>query len=221
MEHKFSLLKTLLESPPDFGNREMITMAPITFSYSEETVKREFDIVSNFYISNQQYWVIIKKNRSFAAVGYFGNPPENKAEVRLIVVAQADFKDTLELSFFNELDVDAKNVRQIDGVEVYDNKKMSGIGSRFYFALAQYGFVVISDNFQYLGGKALWKKIAASANREKCAVFVIDEGVPFSDESGDLIRYDGANISDDQLWSTQDAQVADRKKNVLFVLKKI
>ena len=109
MKHKFPTLKSLLEGPPDFGDREMITMKPLTLSYSEETIKREFDIVANFDTGGQKYWVIIKRDRSFAVVGYFGNLPEDKTEFRLIIIAKADFKDALELSFFNEIDVSAKN----------------------------------------------------------------------------------------------------------------
>ena len=220
MKHKFPTLKSLLEGPPDFGNREMITLKPMTFSYSEETVKREFDIVAHFDISNQKYWVIIKRDRSFAVVGYFGNLPEDNTAFRLIIIAKADFKEDLELSFFNEIDIKKNNALQIDGVEVYDSRKMGGIGSRFYFALAQYGFVVISDNFQYLGGKALWKKIASRAKQENCSVFVIDDGEPLTDENGNLIEYDGSNLDDDELWATTDVPVNERKKYVLFVLKK-
>lgn len=220
MKHKSPTLKSLLEGPPDFGDREMITMKPLTLSYSEETIKREFDIVANFDTGGQKYWVIIKRDRSFAVVGYFGNLPEDKTEFRLIIIAKADFKDDLELSFFNEIDVSAKNALQIDGVEVYDTKKMSGIGSRFYFALAKYGFVIISDNFQYLGGKALWKKIASKADSENCSVYVINEGEPLTDRDGDLINYDGSNLDDDELWATIDVPVNDRKKYVLFILKK-
>lgn len=109
---------------------------------------------------------------------------------------------------------------QVDGVEVYDAIKARGIGSQFYFALAQYGFVIISDNFQYLGGKALWKKIASKSTSEKCSVYVIDEGEPVTDEDDNLIEYNGSNLDDDELWATTDVPINDRKKYVLFVLKK-
>lgn len=219
MKHKFPTLKSLLEGPPDFGDREMPAMTHKINSYSLDTINREFDVVKKFTL-DKEFWVLIKKNRNFAVVGFLNSRNSAYDDPGFEIVCHLDFKSDLELSFFNEIDVSAKNALQVDGVEVYDAIKMRGIGSQFYFALAKYGFVIISDNFQYLGGKALWKKIASKADSENCAVYVINEGEPLTDEDGDLINYDGNNLDDDELWAPIDVPVNDRKKYVLFILKK-
>lgn len=64
------------------------------------------------------------------------------------------------------------------------------------------------------------EKIASKAHVENCSVYVINEGEPLTDEDGDLINYDGSNLDDDELWATTDVPVKDRKKYVLFILKK-
>ena len=135
MKHKFLTLKSLLEGPPDFGNREMPAMTHKINSYSLATITREFDIVKKF-ILNDEYWVLIKKNRAFAVVGFLNSRNSANDDPGFEIICHLDFKSTLELSFFNEIDISKNNALQVDGVEVYDAIKARGIGSQFLFRIS-------------------------------------------------------------------------------------
>ena len=212
-------LSALLESPPDFGNREMPVFTSKFNTYSMDTVERDFDIISKIDSGDIEYWVILRKNRLLACVGHLGSRDKVKDEPGFVVMAQLELKPKPDLSFFKDIEVIAKNVLQVDGVVVYDSMKTYGLGAKFYLALAKHGFVIISDTFQYLGGKALWKKLGRTASENSCTVYVVDDGEPLMDENENLIEYDGANIDDGELWATEDVPVKDRKKYTLFVLK--
>ena len=210
-------LSQLLEAPPDFGNREISTFGSSFGTYSTETIDREFEIIARVKREDSEYWVLLKKNKSFAVLGYLVKRDETEVGVK--IVGQIDFKADLDLSFFTDIKIKAPNELQVDGVEIQDKKRMANFGTSLYFALAQFGYVLISDTFHYIGGQALWKRVAKDAARENCAVLVIGDGEPLMAD-GEPIEYNGQNIPDSELWAGTDVPVKERKRHVLFVLKK-
>lgn len=67
------------------------------------------------------------------------------------------------------------------------------------FYLFDTDYTVVSDVTQFDPAKALWKKLAGGSHY-KMFVADIDHGI-FKDSAGNDIVYNGANISDSEIWT--------------------
>lgn len=211
-------LQDLFEMP-DFIDKDI---EPFPFqhkSYSIEAVERSFEVIKKLKISKNIFWVAIKKNKEIAVLGVLSTRAEDSKPI-LKVVAEVEFKSTLDLSWGREFDVDAKHVLQVDGASVLTSHQVSGIGSNLYFALAEAGFVVLSDTTQYRGGRKLWEKLIAFSKASACAVYIIDNGKVVMDNDKPLI-YNGSNYSADDIWATKKSSPDGSKRHVLLALKRI
>lgn len=93
---------------------------------------------------------------------------------------------------------------QVRGVVVEPKLRDFGLATYMYETLAiNMGLVLVSDNEQYEGGKALWKKIASES--KKLNVYVLDSETfdfhPYGEDS--RTTYTGSNIDDLELWSIE------------------
>ncbi|RRC10351.1 hypothetical protein EIA17_25080, partial [Escherichia coli] len=62
------------------------------------------------------------------------------------------------------------------------------------------GVVLLSDNEQYEGGKALWHHIARRSTNLK--VFILDtDSARYYPFDGERISYDGKSIPESEIWS--------------------
>ncbi len=158
-------LRELLESP-DFINKEMPTYVRTTIEfYSENTMREMFDTIATFEYLGKKTVVLMAKTKKFAVIGTMGVRPEDKKN-GMYIIGTVDFKSKLNLSYDKDIP-GAVNALQVDVVEISDRSKRRGYGVLLYFNLAKYGYEIISDNVQYLGGKALWKKMASVAGGKK------------------------------------------------------
>ncbi|GEI40892.1 hypothetical protein EC12E129_04955 [Escherichia coli O145:H28] len=63
-----------------------------------------------------------------------------------------------------------------------------------------YLIILLSDNEQYEGGKALWQHIARRSTNLK--VFILDtDSARYYPFDGDRICYDGESIPESEIWS--------------------
>jgi hypothetical protein len=203
-------LENLLESPT-FIDKDANFNGSFTPFYSLDTLDREFEFIhkGKNSLDNSDFWVVIKKDLSLAAIG---TPGKRKSDdkVGMEIIGSIDFKEKPDFSGDRWIDI-KKSVLQVDGVEIGKKSRSKGYGFLLYLALADAGYAIISDNVQYRGGKALWKRIASIINNDY-AVYVIEDGkVKMEGESP--IMYDGKNINDADLWSN-DAS----KRFTLFAL---
>jgi hypothetical protein len=151
-------IKDLFEMP-EFINKEMpVVMSGTIRFYSEDTIKREFDVIGKVKINDENFWSILKKDKSFAVIGILSKRKEDQ-KVGIELVGQLDFKDKPDLSFDRDIPTN-KNVLQVDSIVIFNNSRFQGIGYNLYLSLVEYGYVILSDHTQYLGGKKLWEKIA-------------------------------------------------------------
>jgi len=212
-------LKELLTETTDFINKEMPlnTSASINF-YSEDTINREFDIIDKIKINDITYWIVLKKNKSFAVIGKM-DKRNSDGKVGIQMVGVLEFKDKPDFAFNRLIDVD-ENVLQVDSVEVYDKVKFNGLGFNLYLSLAKYGYIIVSDHSQYRGGKKLWEKLSKLSTANNYSVYIIDNGHPVLDDKGEILKYDGTNLADDKIWAVPTTNIANSKHYVLIVLKK-
>jgi hypothetical protein len=95
-----------------------------------------------------------------------------------------------------------RNVIQVDQVYLNKYARERTFSFQVYRRLVDLGFTVMSDSTQFEPAKGLWKKLAAESGANySVTVADIDHG-PFKDINGVVIRYDGNNISDSEIWTT-------------------
>lgn len=207
-------LDELLAEQPTFRNSEMPNKIARPF-YSEDTLEKNHEFIyKGTTFDGKDYWVVMRRNKEFASLGFPGRKPDVPGgKFGMDIIAVADFKN-VNLSGLKTIPV-GKNVLQIATVEVGPKFQRNGWGLCLYTALADAGYVVISDNTQYIGGKQLWKKIAENTLHGQYKVYVLDHGVPRLDANGKPLEYNSSNIDDADLWSENSS-----KKYTLFVLKK-
>jgi hypothetical protein len=209
-------VQDLLETP-DFIDKEMPSVSNITINfYSDATISRMFDVVGTQKIGELNYWVLLKKDKSFAVVGYIGNRREDNA-VGLYQTGTVEFKSQLDISYTTHFK--GRNALQVDSVQVSPLFQAGGQGYLLYLMLVRAGYVIISDNMQYIGGRKLWNKISQLGKQDGMIVRIINNDTIMSDENGDPIDYDGSNISDDQIWAPPTNDVTKSKHYVVLVAK--
>lgn len=212
-------IKELLEAAPDFIDKEMpvVTTGTTIDFYSEDTIKRDFTLIALIDYDKKKVVVVLSKTKKFAAVGFMGVRKEDK-KVGMTIVGTVEFKDEPNIAYDRAIPT-GKNVLQVDGVEILPKYKTKGYGFLLYLSLAKYGYVIISDNTQNRGGKVLWKKLAKLANAENYKIYILENGRPVLDDSGEPIKYDGTNIDDADIWAAPTTNIAKSKRYTLLMLR--
>jgi hypothetical protein len=186
-------LKDLLEAP-DFHNKEMPVIISGTLRfYSEDTVNREFDIIGKVKQNDETFWIVLKKDKSFAVLGQLSTRKEDK-KVGIQVIGRIDFKDKPDFAFDRLIDIH-EHVLQVDSVEIYNNNKFQGLGYNLYKTLTDYGYVIVSDHSQYIGGRKLWEKISRLSTAKDYSVYIVNNGHPVLDDNDKPLEYDGTNLT--------------------------
>lgn len=101
-------------------------------------------------------------------------------------------------------DMKGKPVLQVDRVATNKEYVDLGIASLIYTVLVKQGYVVLSDNSQYLGGMHLWKRMARLAGLSNYTVHIynIKNNQYVTDSNNQPVAYNASNIDDAKIWST-------------------
>lgn len=204
-------LSALLEAPPVFVNKDLKLDTPLRPFMSQKSIDRDYEfIVNDKTVEGQEYWIILHKNKLNALIGEPGTREDGV--FGMSILGELTFKISTVLSSIKKLNI-PKHVLQVSLVRMSEDKKGRGYGFYLYLGLVSAGYVIVSDFTQYIGGKELWKRIAARTVNSKYAVYVLENGEPKLNDNGEPIIYDSKNIDDAILWSETP-----EKKMTLFVL---
>ena len=143
--------------------------------------------------------VVLLREGDIAYVGTREVRRDGKSGIKIF--GFLEFKSKLNLGYIPH--INSNKLVQVSLVEVDKTIKLSGLGSFLYSSMVQAGYSVVSDNLQFLGGQAVWKKIARDHLPNE-AVYVIDHGNLMTDDSGKPIEYDGSNIPDNVIWDLDE-----------------
>ena len=176
-------------------------MAVIPMSYSPGTVARRFSILDGVTIQGVLYQVIWDSKTPFAAV-IEAAPSVIDGDMRHKVVATLELQRGPQLEgvlvrkFWEDSDV-----AQIEGIVVDGTVRDVGLATFVYETVAsKAGVVLLSDNEQYEGGKALWQHIARRSSELK--VFILDtDAAQYYPFDGERVCYDGVSIPESEIWS--------------------
>lgn len=211
-------LQDLFEMP-DFIDKDIEPFPFQTNTLSVDTINRSFGVIKKVLIKKHEGWICLKKDQSVAVIGYLSNrKPDNKPA--MTIVGEVEFKASLDLSWVHEIIVESKGALQVDGASVLSAFHGGSIATGMYFALAEVGYVILSDTTQYRGGRKLWGKLIAFSKASNCAVYIIDNGKVLMDNDKPLI-YNGSNYLADDIWATKKSSPDGSKRHVLLALKRI
>ena len=164
---------------------QMPKPASFTQSYSHKTLSREFVLIG------QVFSLMIMFSES---MGVLIGVEKNTAQSRV----EPQFKVT-----FKENPVILQGVNkplQIDQIYLSKSLRNQSIAAYCYTLIVDQGFSIVSDVTHFDPAKWLWKKLAKELRDYTITVWDIDHG-PFKDENGQVIRYDGSNIPDHEIWT--------------------
>lgn len=94
------------------------------------------------------------------------------------------------------------NRKHIKMVMVSKEAAENAVARDVYVFIASH-FDLISDRVQYLGAKSLWKSLAKESSIN---IYVFDEKKKsyLKDDKGDIIKYNGYNINDVEIWGDSE-----------------
>lgn len=176
-------------------------MAVIPMSYSPGTVARRFSILDGVTIQGVLYQVIWDSKTPFAAVieaapSIIDGDMRHKVVATLELQRRPQLEGVLVRKFWEDSDV-----AQIEGIVVDGTIRDVGLATFVYETVAsKAGVVLLSDNEQYEGGKALWQHIARRSSELK--VFILDtDTAQYYPFDGERVCYDGKSIPESEIWS--------------------
>ncbi|EFN5357562.1 hypothetical protein FQG05_04435 [Escherichia coli] len=176
-------------------------MAVIPMSYSPGTVARRFSILDGVTIQGVLYQVIWDSKTPFAAVieaapSIIDGDMRHKVVATLELQRRPQLEGVLVRKFWEDSDV-----AQIEGIVVDGTVRDVGLATFVYETVAsKAGVVLLSDNEQYEGGKALWQHIARRSSELK--VFILDtDAAQYYPFDGERVCYDGESIPESEIWS--------------------
>ncbi|EMB0580555.1 hypothetical protein U7Q76_004824 [Escherichia coli] len=170
-------------------------------SYSPGTVARRFSILDGVTIQGVLYQVIWDSKTPFAAVieaapSVIDGDMRHKVVATLELQRRPQLEGVLVRKFWEDSDV-----AQIEGIVVDGIVRDVGLATFVYETVAsKAGVVLLSDNEQYEGGKALWQHIARRSSELK--VFILDtDAAQYYPFDGERVCYDGESIPESEIWS--------------------
>ncbi|EFI3322706.1 hypothetical protein BCC72_004365 [Escherichia coli] len=170
-------------------------------SYSPGTVARRFSILDGVTIQGVLYQVIWDSKTPFAAVieaapSVIDGDMRHKVVATLELQRRPQLEGVLVRKFWEDSDV-----AQIEGIVVDGTVRDVGLATFVYETVAsKAGVVLLSDNEQYEGGKALWQHIARRSSELK--VFILDtDAAQYYPFDGERVCYDGKSIPESEIWS--------------------
>lgn len=176
-------------------------MAIRPMTYSPSAVARRFEVLEEVSIADTNYQVIFDAETPFAAVieaapSIVNDVPRHKVVATLELQRRARLEGVLVKNFWED-----REVAQIEGVVVDGAMRDVGLATFVYETVAiKTDTVLLSDNEQYAGGKALWQHIARES--KDLVVYILDtDTAQYFPFDGERIRYDSECIPEAEIWS--------------------
>ena len=146
------------------GDSNMIVMP---LSYSASAIARSFEVIEEITIAEKRYLIIFDKKTPRASI-VKAELEDVSGEPRHVAVAMLELNNQKAIGD-NVISVERfwedSSVLQVEGVCVDRRYQEIGFATQLYEALVlKCGVIIMSDNTQYEGGKALWQKVAKSSN---------------------------------------------------------
>lgn len=197
-------MRSLVESPVKFEQELMLFTG--FGSMSERAINQRYQYLGTLEKEDKRLEnveVYYSKQHNHFRAGVI-EPADDEPINRLVILTQISHNDV------NQIDIKSiprlKNPFQVGLVQTRDSHLGQGIAKSTYLFLIRIGYDLVSDCEQYLGGYWLWKSLSRS---DKINVYVWDDLKKdyLRDDNGKLIRYNGSNIPEDEIWLTDESKL--------------
>lgn len=164
-------------------------------SYSPSALIRDFKHITEYHHSNVPLNILMQNGTDMVV----GVEQTLNVEGRHNCIFVLTFKEKLTFDYDLSKDNIIGKILQVDNVQLHMKYQASGLCSTIYKVLVKHGYVIVSDSTQFEPAQNMWKKIAKD-NTANVIVFDCDYG-PFKDSNGNVIKYNGTNIQDYDIWT--------------------
>lgn len=180
---------------------------------STNTLKRAFDLLGFFEINfagDNDFIEFYMRKEAPQVLGVI------QRDEKVEIIFSLRFKDRVTVNAdINEF-LNGRPMLQIASAYVSEKFKYFGIASFAYAQLVKHGYVVISDSEQFTDGAELWKKMVRKAELANYKIYILDTDYGLLKANGTPVIYDGSNIDDAKIWSSEDDYSG---CNILLVMK--
>ncbi len=180
------------------GDSNMIVF-PMT--YSVNAIARRFETLNEIDLAGIKADLLWDADSLVACVvGHDVDGDDRRQVLASIELERTDWYGEEALAVERYWEQDPTQVR---GVIVLDNLRDFGLATFMYEALVlTKGLIIVSDNEQYAGGKALWKHIAKYSKKLDVFIFDSETKLFYPYDGSTKLNYDGnGNIADTEIWS--------------------
>lgn len=177
------------------------SMIILQSDYSQNAIDRCFTVIESFSVGNITAELLWDPTRLMACLVNLELSSNGRRQV--IAAVNLDHKrfdghDAVAVTRFWE---NSALPAQVQSVIVESGLQNFGLATYIYSTLIhKVGLVLISDHEHYIGGKALWKKVANSLDDVSVYIFNCESN-EFMMSGSERLVYDGSNVSDDDIWS--------------------
>jgi hypothetical protein len=203
------LIRDLLNEMPHILSGEMPPPQAMRGSYpSSAGLLRENELLGSLTIDDTVFNFWLSRNKTVAKVTTIASNPEvDDGRERQLTCCEVRFYDKVQLPVSDQM--------QVSRVYTHPEYRDKWLAGAMYIVLARYGQTVVSDTYQYIPGKELWKKLAVESSTRNYRVFVWNQYSSdwTRDVSGVPLHYDSSNLYDSEIWHSENAH-----KTCLLVL---
>lgn len=199
----FSTISRIMKIPeilfegPYHHNQDYAPIIKMDSYPSLEGLQRENFFLGLLEKEGKDFRFWLSKSKGTAKVSVDGTDELGQRR-QLIVTSLVFHKFGAGLPVDNEL--------QVHTVYTHQDYRGLNLSMALYVVLCRYGYTVVSDFEQYNGGKALWKKMSQEADARRFTIRIWSDLTSdwVTDENGNPLSYNGANLEDDEVWNDLD-----------------
>lgn len=172
--------------------------------YSENAIEREYQQLTSFELDNEVQGIkqlsIFFHKETLTVIACFKTKNQFNENC---------FKPVFELNFRSKTtiknfpaDLKNKKILQVTRVQTGKSFQNLGIASFIYQYFIKHDFVILSDTSQFDGGKVLWDKLIRRSELSEYKIRILDDERGYLKHDGKVIEYNGHNIGEDEIWTT-------------------
>jgi hypothetical protein len=195
----FEEFVAMREAPIAFDGNYGSDYIPVTYMSTSGLKATKYETVKNVdsYENTKDYAILVSTYNGNAVIGEYVKEPKS---------GEDSFAVYCKLSFgkYSKLESDKDNTLKVRLVTTSTDKRLERVAYTLYKSLILGGYTIVSDNEQYQGAVALWKKLMKDSGVK----------VTFYDEK-ESKSYD--KLPDEEIWSKDPD---DSKYDMVIVAQK-
>lgn len=199
-----NIIKRLLQETPyhiNFEPENSDWIRPHTEGRSMEAIEREYVPFCQYITDGNVLFEFFQHKRKHFIIGGLRGIRKSDDKLMLYEIFTLFNKTNHEIINVPN-DIDESKIYQIDKVYINEEFRNKGLTTLIYKTLADRGYIVISDIYQYTGGVKFWKNLSKKIDHSKYKINVLNILSGYITKHGRVIDYNGSNISDDKIWTS-------------------